>query len=51
VRGHRGGHEEHSIQTKGLTELVGEEEVAKVDRVERPAEDADRGHRVGYSRT
>src|ERR1700693_4221466 len=46
-----GRHEEHSVKGQGLADLVGEEQVAEVDRVERAAEDTDLGHRGRYSRT
>jgi len=48
---HRGRHEEDAVEGQGLAELVGEEQVAEVNRVERAPEDANPGHRARYSRT
>src|SRR6266542_4126584 len=48
---HSRGHEEHAVEAEGLTDLVGEQEMTEMNRIERSAEDADRGHRAGYSRT
>ena len=47
VRGHRRGHEEQAVEPQRLGDLVGDEQMAEVDRVEGATEHADaRGQRA-----